>query len=138
LQDRTASRLGASDLDNAFAGSQATTRRWRRVTVVRRLHLPFRASATRARGLGRRDLGTCHWRVAPLQRTTGHPLAGSARDGERLWRLVRPQNMAICSRLGDQTASAIRSRAERVTGLKTGGRLRPTRQQKMPICRMFS
>jgi hypothetical protein len=66
------------------------------------------------------------------------PLAGSARDERRLWPLVRTQNMAICSVLLHRTASGSRVRDERVTGWEAGGRLRQSRQQNMPICRMFS
>jgi hypothetical protein len=46
--------------------------------------------------------------------------------------------MSVCSAFRDRPASGIRVRDERVTGRKAGGRLRQNRQQKMPICRMFS
>jgi hypothetical protein len=69
---------------------------------------------------------------------TGDPLAGSARDDRRLW-ITRPttehrdlQGFTSPNRVRDS-----RARDERVTGAKAGGRLRQTRQQNPPVCRMF-
>jgi hypothetical protein len=62
-------------------------------------------------------------------------LRGMTKDSDRL---CERQNMPICSALRERAAAEVRVRDERVTGWKAGGRLRQSRQQKMPTCRMFS
>jgi len=68
---------------------------------------------------------------------TGHSRAGSARDDGRAGGRLEPRPATEYADLQPFTDPASRVRDQRGMDRKAGGRSRPCRQQKLPICRDF-
>src|SRR5919201_2694486 len=119
----------SKDLDSAEGGRASLSQAFRPGTVRAmecRPHLHFRPPCD----LDRRARIKVRGGAQPLRKL------GCARA--KILTRARPQKHGDLQRFTFQNRVRIRVRDERVTGRKAGGLLRLNRQQKIPVCRMFS